>query len=176
MEEGEKVSSEFFIDETALNEVSLQAQVYDAERILEDLQRELRGIDSEIEALAQKTHQFELVSRICGSLEELESLGASGLFWEGSAGAQGRAEHLRYVYSRIEEHESLMAEIADRRDAVLDKIDDENYRLDALHYDIREAIEREERRKNEWLIERDVIEFPSRRQIMPWTRGTEEDR
>jgi len=175
MEEGDKVSSEFFIDETALNEVSLQAQVLDAERILEDLERELQGIDSEIEALAQKSHQFELVSQICRSLEELDSMGASGLFWEGSTGAQNRAEHLRYVYSRIEEHESLMAEIADRRNAVLDKIDGENRRLDVLHYDIQEAIERDERRKNEWLVERDVIEMPSRRQIMPWTRGTEED-
>jgi len=47
--------------------------------------------------------------------------------------------------------------------------------LDVLHYDLQEAIEREENRKDEWLVERDADEIPYRRQVMPWTRGNEED-
>ncbi len=37
-------------------------------------------------------------------------------------------------------------------------------------------LEQQERKKNEWLIEREPDELPIRTQVMPWTRGCEEDR
>ena len=51
----------------------------------------------------------------------------------------------------------------------------QNEELDCLHYDLADAIEQEERRKDEWVVEREVGELPIRDQVMPWTRGNEED-
>mgnify|MGYP000744799768 CR=1 FL=1 len=63
----------------------------------------------------------------------------------------------------------------DRRDAVLDKIGDKNRSMDYLYYDLRDATEREESRKAEWLVEREEPELPARALVMPWSRGYEED-
>ena len=54
------------------DEARLRDQVEQSERILKILQRDLRKIDDELDELAKRTHQYDLVSEICASLEKLE--------------------------------------------------------------------------------------------------------
>ena len=138
------------------------------------LQRDLRDIDNELDELAKRTHQYDIVLEICASLEKLEKLGAADLFWD-QANEQDSADHLRYAKNKIEAFGDKIAEVENRRHTVLDKIGEHNSELDYLHYDLRDAIEREENRRSEWVVQRAANDPQYREQVMPWARGCEED-
>lgn len=162
--------------EDSLEEQRLQEQVEQSESRLDDFERELRDIDDELEFLAQQNHRFEILEQACLSLEELDGLGAAHLFWGKSSDAVDSEAHIRNARQRIDEFAAEIARVEDKREAVVDKIGDQNDVLDCLHYDLRDAVERAESRRFEWLIEREEEPLPSRTQIMPWARGCEEDR
>ena len=156
-------------------ERSVRDQVEQSERVLDDLEADLRSIDAELEALAKRNHHYDVLSQVCRSLEELNGLGAAHLFWDERSGPENPAEHVRNARRKIDEFGEEIARVEDRRQSIIDKIGDQNDSLDYLHYDLCDAIEREEGRRRQWLIEREVGELPYRPQVMPWARGCEED-
>ena len=177
MNDGDSVSSEHSEKEQLLRE-----QVGQSESVLGDLQTELRAIDAELEELAGRHHHYELLGQICRSLEELDAFGASHLFWDDHDGPDDPIERMRNVEyisnarRKIDDFGEEIARVEERRASITDKIGDQNDVLDYLHYDLRDAMEREEALKNEWLVERDVDQLSYRAQVMPWARGCEEDR
>jgi outer membrane biosynthesis protein TonB len=164
------VSAEYSERETLLRE-----EVERSELVLLEFERELQEVNGELEALAQKSHQYDLLSRACHSLEELDTLGAAHLFWSEQSGSENSIELLGKARREIEKFGEEIARLEDCRQSVIEKIGDKDDVLDALHYELQEAVEREEERKNEWLIEREVGDLPYRAQVMPWARGCEED-
>ncbi|MGB5332018.1 MAG: AgmX/PglI C-terminal domain-containing protein [Woeseiaceae bacterium] len=154
---------------------SLRAEVEKSESVLDDLERELRAIDAGLEELAQKNHLYEVLSKLCRTFEELEDLGATHLFWHTSSGPSSPDEHLQHAHRRIDEFKAEVASVEERRATIIGQINEQNDVLDYLHYDLRDVLEQQERKKNEWLIEREPDELPTRVQVMPWTRGCEED-
>lgn len=161
--------------ELSEQEQSLRKHVERSERVFDNLEADLRLIDAELEALAQRNHQYELLGQICRSLEELDGLGATCLFWGNEGDPDNLREHIHGARRRIDEFGEEIADVEERRQSITDKINDQNDSLDYLHYDLRDAIEREESRQNEWLVERDIEDVPYRAQVMPWARGCEED-
>ena len=156
-------------------ERSLREQVEDSERVLDNLESELRSADAELEALARNHHQYAVLSSICSSLEELDGLGVSQLFWGERGGIDDQVERLQHARSKIDEFGAEIARSEERRESIVDKIGNQNNSLDYLHYDLQDLIEEEEARSNEWIMERDTSELPNRAQVMPWARGGEED-
>ncbi len=156
-------------------ERSLRNKVGRSEHVLDDLEADLRSIDTELEGLAQRNHQYELLEQICRSLEELDSLGAKHLFWGYERDADDPVEHIQNAHREIDKFGEEVARVEEGRQSVIDKINDQNDVLDYLHYDLRDAIEREESHQREWVVERDVENLPHRAQVMPWARGCEED-
>ena len=154
---------------------SLREQVDRSEYVLDDLEADLRSIDAKLEGLAQRNHHYELLAQVCRSLEELDDLGATHLFWGEQGDSADSVEHLRTARHKIAEFGEEIARVEEGRQSIIDRINDQNDVLDYLHYDLRDAIEREERRKEEWLVERDIENIPYRAQVMPWARGCEED-
>jgi outer membrane biosynthesis protein TonB len=154
----------------------LRDQVERSEKILDGLGRDLHAIDAELSDFAQKHHHYDLLSQACRSLEELENLGAADLFWGGPADSDARKDQLRHARQKVDQYEAEKANIEARRQSIVDEIGARNEELDALHYELIDAIEQEERRKDEWIVEREIGELPSRALVMPWTRGCDEDR
>ncbi len=152
----------------------LREDVGQSESALVGLQRELEAIDRELEELAKRNHQYEVLSQTVRSLEELEDLDATYLFW-GDQGRDVQATHLQRAHDRIDKFGEVITRVENRRQAILDKMGSQSEELDHLHYDLLHAIEIEESRKNEWLIEREADEHAYRAQVMPWARGCEED-
>ncbi len=155
---------------------SLLLQVEDSERVLDGLLGDLRAIDSELDELARRNQQYEALSQVCRSLEELDGIGATHLFWNAADGPDNPEAHLRNARRHIDEFKAEIAGVEERRHAITDKINDQNETLDYLHYDLLEATEEFEKSRNEWLVEREADELPSRAQVMPWARGCEEDK
>ncbi|MCZ6539006.1 MAG: AgmX/PglI C-terminal domain-containing protein [Chloroflexi bacterium] len=157
-------------------EESLREKVRLSEKHLDDLERDLRAIDSELEALQKKTHRYEVLAQVCRSLEELEDVGGTNLFWDGQSGPENPAEHLSNARRKIDEFAAEIARVEDRRLSICDDVDDQNTDLDYLHYGIRDVIEQQESIRIEWLVDRDADKLPPRSMVMPWARGFEEDR
>jgi outer membrane biosynthesis protein TonB len=155
-------------------EQSLRSKVERSENVLDDLEADLRATDRELEGLAEKHHQYEVLSQVCRSLEELEDLGVADLFWDKRDGDE-RTGHLHHARYQIEAFGEEIADVERRREAIIDSINDQNTVLDYLHYDLRDVMEKEENRQNEWIVERDEDALPARTQIMPWNRGCQED-
>ena len=155
---------------------SLLLQVEDSERVLDGFLGDLRAIDGELDELARRNQQYEALSEVCRSLEELDGIGATHLFWNAADGPDNPEAHLRNARRHIDEFNAEIAHVEDRRNAITDKINAQNETLDYLHYDLLEATEEYERSRNEWLVEREADESQVRAQVMPWARGCEEDK
>jgi outer membrane biosynthesis protein TonB/prefoldin subunit 5 len=159
--------------ELTSQEQSIREQVEQSERVLDGLEAELRDVDVELEALAESHHKFEVLERICSSLQELEELGGAELFWAGRGEeCAARIDHAR---SQIDDFQAEIGRVEQRREAVLDKIEGQNVALDYLHYDLHDILAQQESVKNEWVVERDEDPMPYRALIMPWARGCQED-
>jgi len=173
MDEGDAVNSEH--SEFAETERELRQQVEQSEAALDGLRRDLEGVNAELEALVRKNQQFVVLEQVCRSLEELEVLGATHLFFDGQGVDGDAARHLTTARRRIDEHGDAIARIEDRRQAIVARIGSQDLVLDGLYVDLNEAIEREETRRSEWLVEREADVVPFHQQVMPWARGCEED-
>jgi len=169
------VTSENSETEQALDEAKLRQQVEQSERTLNDFDRDLQAVDAELDALAQKNQQYDVLSQVCDSLQELDGLGAADLFWGKQADDELPLQRLRNAQREIDDFSEQVARVQDRRLSIVEKMDDQNQALDYLHFDLLDAIEREEQRKNAWLVERDANETAYRAMVMPWARGGEED-
>jgi hypothetical protein len=127
-----------------------------------------------MEKLEQQQPQYEALGKVCGSLEELDQAGALELFWdEDDPDPRDRVDR---ALKKIDEYGESILHKAAQRQSVEERIDEQNKVLDNLHYEITEVIEAEESRRNEWVVERDDDELPVHVQVMPWSRGYEEDR
>ncbi len=170
MDEGETVSPELSAEELALRE-----QVGESEKDLDALLRELDSANDQLNELATLDRQFVLLGEACRSIEELDKIGATELFWDGAADAGVSADRIQTARRKIDAHCEAIVELERQRYKLIDRIDDQNLVLDRLHYDLVDATEREEARRNEWAIEREESDLPQYEQVMPWTRGCEED-
>jgi hypothetical protein len=161
---------------TGENQQALLAQLEQARQRLDGLVRDLRAIDRELEDLATERRQHRLLHEVCGGLEQLAEIGGARLFWGDHASVATNEDHIRRVRSRVDIFQKRISEIEDRREVVLEEIDQQQYTTGLLEDEVLEAQEEEERRRQEWIIEREVGDPPYPELIMPWTRGGEEDR
>lgn len=154
----------------------LRTQFETSEQQLSDLESKLQGVSDELDSLGAKSREFDVLDRICRSFEELEELGATDLFWDSQDVSEARNEKLERARQKIDEYSAEISRVENRRDSVLNQIGDQNTEVDLLHYNLIDIVEQRETRNNEWLVERDADEFPEYVQVMPWTRGNEEDK
>ena len=52
----------------------LRTQFESSEQQLSELENKLQSVSDELKSLAEKSHEFDVLGRICRSLEELEDL------------------------------------------------------------------------------------------------------
>ena len=160
---------------SSLEELKIRERILQSERYMEQLEQELRAVEITLEELEASHHKYDLLAQICHSLEELEELGASHLFWDSEHDHEAPSVRLERARSKIDLFAREIERVEAHKEEIHEKIDDHNLFMDCLHYDLRDATEREESRKAEWIVDREDFEVPLRAQIMPWARGNEED-
>jgi len=157
-------------------EKTLRERVEQTEKVVDDLERDLRAVDSELESLAGQQVQYDALSEVCRSLEHLGRVGGTRLFWDAERRSDDAAELFRNARRKLQEFAAQIARVEERRVSIIDSIDNQNGILDCLHYDIRDVVESQESTRIEWQLDREIGKSPSRILIMPWARGGEEDR
>ncbi len=162
-------------EDLSFKEHSLRSEFEKSEQELAGLRDSLQSVGNELTALAEKSYEFEVLGQICRSLEELDNLGASELFWPSQDDIESRNTKLANAYRKIDDYSAEISRVEDRRSSILNQIGEQNRDLDHLHYNLIDLVEQQETRKNEWLVERDADDMRPHTQVMPWARGNEED-
>jgi hypothetical protein len=155
---------------------ALRTQLGEANDKLDGLLHDLRAIDDELEALASERHQYDLLRQVCDSLDELGELDAAPLFWGEGTECEKGAERVRQVRQSLEAFQARLGEIDARRETVAVTVRQAQQEIEILEDDLFDAQEQEERRKLEWIVEREINALPARQVVMPWARGGEDDR
>ena len=159
-----------------LTPLQLQALLEEARAKLDELARSIGAVDAELESLSAARAQHRALQAACDSLDELGAIGGAELFWDGSTPADARDEHMRRARARIEEFQERVGEIEGRRRELIEEMNEQHGETEMLEDDAFEAQEEEERRRNEWIVEREIEALRSHPPMMAWTRGLEDDR
>jgi hypothetical protein len=162
--------------EAVKDQQALIAELGCSQESLDALVGALRSIDAELEALATERNQHRLLHQVCDALGELSQLGGAQLFWGAPEAVTTGELQLGRVRERVVAFESRVSEIEARRHNTREQIDKEQYRVGLIEDELFEAQEEEERRRQEWIVEREISGLHSRPLTMPWTWGGEDDR
>lgn len=155
---------------------AVQASVIEAEAQLKSLNNDLDGVNQELENLSEERQQYQLLGDICSSLDKLEEMGSTELFWgEGNAGP-AQQQQMDRVRGMVAEFQQQIGKIEESRDSIRKKIDKQVIQLEYLNDDLAELEEQEERAKYDYIVERDERELPYREMVMPWTKQGEDER
>jgi len=154
----------------------LNAQIEQVRQKHALLERELSVVDAELETFSSDKKRFDALRTVCDALDRLEELKADELFWEGLPEAENAAQHLERVRGRVARFEDEISGITEKQESLQGQIDHCLRQLDILYDEIHDAYDREERRKEEFVIEREISPVPYRAMIMPWSREVESER
>lgn len=154
----------------------LNLQIEETEARLKTHEAELGVIDAELETHLALKQRFEALRNVCDALDRLDELDAGKLFWGDLAGIGDTAERLRLLRNKIAEFEEEAQGIEEHREAVKAKISDCLFDLDDLDEEVRQAYAREERRQEEFIVERDMVPIPFVPMTMPWNVQVENER
>ena len=153
---------------------ALGAQLEDAQKRLDGLEQELRFFDAELAALSTEGLRVEQLAEVCGALEKLRDLGGADLFWDGRGLDDSGEHHVRLVRLRVDEFHKRISEIESNRRSIFEKMQLAQDDTDFIEEEALELQRKEEQRKLEWLIEREINSPPARPSIMPWGDTEEE--
>lgn len=166
------------VDTTLLAEelAPLHEQMEHTREKLEVLQNELHVVEAELEKFSSDRQQIDALEAVCIALDKLSELKAEELFWKGLNAGQSAEKHLTHVRQRIAGFEGKISGFLEKQTALQVEVEQKLDELDDLNELVRDAYEREERRKEEFVIERDVSVLPFRKMIMPWNKDVESER
>ena len=154
----------------------LQAQIGQVQEKIDSLENELRLVEAELETFSTDQQRFDALGEVCNALDKLSELGAVDLFWQGLPGDEDRLGHVERLRERIVRFASEILEVEEKKVALKKKIDLQLDQLDFLHGEVANAYAREERRKEEFLVEREISPIPHRTIIMPWSHEGESEK
>jgi len=153
----------------------LNIQIGKARQNHDVLESELRPVEAELESLSADRQRFDALRDVCSALDKLKGLKADELFWGGfsEANIAGNMERARNLLASFDgEIGGILERQASLRQQMNQCLDE----LDILEDEVRNAYDREERRQEEYVIEREISSVPYREMIMPWTRETESEK
>ncbi len=154
----------------------LSARIEQIRAKREMLKDQLGVVSAKLEKFSAARQRFDALRDVCDALDKLTELKAGDLFWKGIPGDPDAAEHLERIRGRMVRFEQKIREMDEEQTRLQEQIDRRNDELAYLHQEVQEAYEREERRREEFAIEREISPVPYRAMIMPWTKQTESER
>ena len=154
----------------------LHAQIEKARHKLEALEGELRVIEAELETFSSDRQRFDALQNVCNALDKLVELKGDELFWKEIPEVKDTAGHVERLRGRVAGFEVEISGILEKQESLTQQINQRLGELDILSEEVRETYDREERRQEEFVIEREVSSVPYRTMIMPWTKEAESER
>jgi len=154
----------------------LNAQIEQARKHCEALEAELHVVTTVLEKFSGDRQRFDALRDVCNAFGRLEELKASKLFWEGISEAKDAAGHLQSVMERVAHFDGKIGGVLEKQSSLQARIAEKRSEMDDLYEEVHDAHEREERRQEELVIEREISPVPYRTMIMPWTKQAESEK
>jgi len=154
----------------------LNAQIEQTRRKRGVLEDELRVVEAKIETFSTDRQRFDALQDVCKALDKLGELQADDLFWKGIQEVEETAIHLKRVRERVTRFEGQIHGILEKQAALQEQIHQHDDELDLLFDEVHDTHDREERRQEEFAIEREISRVPYRAMIMPWTKEAESEK
>jgi outer membrane biosynthesis protein TonB len=154
----------------------LNAQIKQAQQKREALEEELRTVEAALKTFSDDRQRFDALRDVCSALDKLEELKAEELFWEGIPEAGDVDGHMKRMRNRVARFEGEIHGILEKQASLQEQIDRCHDEMSMLFEEVRDAYDREERRKEEFVIEREIPPAAYREMIMPWTKEAESER
>jgi len=154
----------------------LNAQIEQVRQKHEALEGELRVVEAELETFSADRQRVDALRDVCNALDKLGELKADELFWEGISKVEDVPGHIERMRGQISRFEGEISGILEKQVSLKGQISQCLEDLDILYEEVSEAYDREERRKEEFIIEREISPVPYRGVIMPWTKEAESER
>ena len=154
----------------------LNAQIEEARQHQATLEGQMRKVEAKLDEISGIRQRYDTLGEVCRALDRLGELEAGELFWKGLAENGGAAQHLKTVRERVARFEGKISGILEKQATLQSGIEAREQELDELHEQVRDCHDREERRKEEFVVEREISEVPFREMIMPWTKNAQSER
>jgi hypothetical protein len=154
----------------------LNAQIEQTRGKLKVLEGDLRLVEAELETFSADRQRFDALRDACNALDKLAELEAGELFWEGVPEVSDATGHVNRLRGRVARFEGEIRGVLERQAALKAQVNNGLDELDYLFEEVRDAHAREERRKEEFVIEREISPVPPRTLVMPWTTDGESER
>jgi outer membrane biosynthesis protein TonB len=154
----------------------LNAQIEQVLKQREALDGELRVVETELEKFSAAKQRFDALRDVCEALDKLGQLKADELFWKGIPEPTDTAGHLERVRSRVSRFSEKIGGILQKQTDLQAQIEQRLDELDYLYDEVRDVHEREARRMEEFVVEREISPLPYRAMVMPWTKEAESEK
>jgi hypothetical protein len=154
----------------------LNAQIKQVCEKREMLEEQLGVVAVKLEKFSAARQRFDALQDVCDALDKLSELKAGELFWKGISEEADTAGHLERIRGRVVSFEQKIKGLDEEQVRLQAQIDQRNDELAYLYEEVQEAYEREERRREEFVIEREISPVPYRAMVMPWTKEAESER
>lgn len=154
----------------------LNAQVEQVRGTLAELEGEMRAVEAELETFSVDRLRFDALRDACNVLGRLDELEAGQLFWGEVPEFKDPAGHIVRLRSHIASFDEEIRGTLEKQANIKAQ---GNQRLDELDYldeEIRNAYARDERREDEYLIERELSPVSHHPSVMPWSHNGESER
>jgi outer membrane biosynthesis protein TonB len=136
----------------------IHAQIDQTRQRHEALDGELRGVESELESFSVDRQRFDALRDVCNALDRLEQLKADDLFWDN---IQNHPRYLEQARNRVDRFDKEISGLLGKQTSLQEQINQILIEME-LHFDqIQAAHAREERRQDEYLVEREISFVPS---------------
>ena len=147
----------------------LNAEIEQVRGTLAGLEGEMRAVAAELETFSADRLRFDALRDACNALDRLDQLESGQLFWEELPEIKAPAGHMARVRSRIAGFDGEINRILEKQADLRAQGNRRSDELDHLYDEIRNAHARDERRENEFAIERELSPVLHAPGDMPWS-------
>ncbi len=154
----------------------LNAQIEHIQKKCKALEDKLRVVEAELEKLSNASQKVDALRDVCNALDKLRELNAGGLFWKGIPGAEDADRYLEQARSRVVRFEDKIRSVLEKQESLKSQVNQQLDELDYLHEEVRNVQEREDSRKKEFVIEREISSVSYRKMVMPWDKEAESEK
>jgi len=143
---------------------------------IQNLVNELEAVEEQLSKLTKERQQYEVLSKVSESLEQLESIGSSMLFWNGLVTTDqvpGQLSHLRDLVAFFERR---VKKVSDKHDELSHQIHDNEVAIAHVEDEIDHLREQKEESQYEYAIVREIKPIPYRVMAMPWTTQGQDEK
>jgi hypothetical protein len=154
----------------------LQARIEEHNAKCQTLKQELSRVESELEALAGDRPRYEALQEVCTALGKLSEKDAKDLFWSELPEVADPEEALPRLCRAPGRYLAKIEAARERRAAIQEQIKQCRNELAYLEGQVDDAYQREQKRNDEFVVEREVAFFPMHATVMPWSKEAESER